>query len=151
MPMWWVRNMYFKGQLILLHLSSVHITSFHWCLVHFSYYNTSWINNTCACVNCFYCVPCKIKIVLMSMMRASTMCTNLTKFVQSNTKLADNAFQKLIHALSMIISDVWQLGFEPITITSCASLHSTYEANTLHANYILVLNMKHTLTSYAIA
>ncbi len=52
--------------LTLLHLSSVYIPSFHWCLLHFSYYHTSCTKSTCACVNCFYSLPCKIKIVLLS-------------------------------------------------------------------------------------
>ncbi len=34
-------------------------------LLHFSYYHTSLRTGTCACVNCFYCVPCKIKIILL--------------------------------------------------------------------------------------
>ncbi len=49
-----------------VHLSPVYISYFHWCLLHFSYYHTSWTKRTCACVNCFYCLPCKIKIVLLS-------------------------------------------------------------------------------------
>ncbi len=51
--------------LTLLHLSSVYIPYFHWCLLHFSYYHTSWTQITCVCVNCLYCLPCKIKIVLL--------------------------------------------------------------------------------------
>ncbi len=27
---------------------------------------TSWTKSTCTCVNCFYCLPCKIKIVLLA-------------------------------------------------------------------------------------
>ncbi len=50
----------------LIHLSSVHIPSFHWYLLHFSYCHTSWTNSTCACIKRFYCLPCKIKIVLLS-------------------------------------------------------------------------------------
>ncbi len=52
--------------LTLLHLSSVYISYFHWYLLYFSYYHTSWTKSTCACVNCFYCLQCKIKIVLLS-------------------------------------------------------------------------------------
>ncbi len=51
-----------KINLTLLHLSSVYISYFHWCLLHFSYCHTSWTKSTCACVNCFYCLPCKIKM-----------------------------------------------------------------------------------------
>ncbi len=50
----------------MLHLSSVYISYFHWFVLHFSYYHTSWTKSTSACVNCFYCLPCKIKIVLLS-------------------------------------------------------------------------------------
>ncbi len=35
-------------------------------LLHFSYYHTSSTKSTCACVNCFYCLWCKIKIVVLS-------------------------------------------------------------------------------------
>ncbi len=56
----------------LLHLSSVYISSFHWCLLHFSYYHTSWTKSNCAYVNCFYCLPCKIKIVLLSYYNKTT-------------------------------------------------------------------------------
>ncbi len=56
----------FSVNLTLLHFSSVYISYFHWCLLHFPYYHTSWTKGTCACVNCFYCLPCKIKIVWLS-------------------------------------------------------------------------------------
>ncbi len=85
----------------MLHLSSVYISYFHWCLLHYSYYHTSWTKSTCACVNCFYCLPCKIKIVILSYcLTVLDRCIQLEIFLTGSTMVCPWFKVKVVSAMS---------------------------------------------------